>query len=98
LCADDLGQKGLGLGIVVQGAVFATFFIVHNELHRDLGVVWPIRMGRVWAIALHVSWVTGHLGASRVLFTRYTIVSRDIIKKSLKVLIEVPVLIEDHLR
>ena len=55
--ADDLRQELLRAGIAVQHAVFAAFFVVQDELHRDARAARPVGMQRVAAVADQIAWV-----------------------------------------
>ena len=48
---DDFAQKCLGSLITMQDAIFATFFIIDDELNGDPGVLGPLCMRRFRAIA-----------------------------------------------
>ena len=42
----------------MQDAVLAAFLVVDDELHGDMRAARPFRVGRVGAVAAHVSFVT----------------------------------------
>ena len=48
---DDFAQKCLGSLITMQDTIFATFFIIDDELNGDPGVLGPLCMRRFRAIA-----------------------------------------------
>ena len=58
LRADDFRQERFRGGVAMQHAVLATFLVVDDELHRDAGAARPLGIGRIGAIAAHVSDVT----------------------------------------
>ena len=39
----------------MQHGVLAAFFVIQNKLHGNAGLTWPLRMGRVAAIADQVA-------------------------------------------
>jgi len=59
--ADDFGQKGLGHGIAMQNAVFTAFFVIYNELNRDLGPIWPLRIRGPRPVSQHISLIACHM-------------------------------------
>ena len=59
LCADGLGEKGLGRGVAMQQAVLTTFFVVDHELNGDLGALRPFWIKRASTITMQV---TGGIG------------------------------------
>ncbi|MCY1312080.1 hypothetical protein D9M70_624660 [compost metagenome] len=48
MCAHDLGKQVFGCRVTIENAAFATFFVVYNELHGDIG---PARPAWVWCVA-----------------------------------------------
>src|SRR5690606_30215698 len=59
--ADHFREEGFGCGIAMQDTVSATFLVVADELHSDVGSTWPFRVWRVGSIAAHVPTVAFHL-------------------------------------
>src|SRR5205823_5964107 len=56
--ADDLGQEGFGSLVAVKHAVLAAFFVVDDELHRDMGTAGPFRIRWICPVTAHVPFVT----------------------------------------
>jgi len=59
--AYNFGQEGFRGRVAMQDIVLAALFVIQNELNSDPGTIWPFRIRRVSAIALHVARISGRV-------------------------------------
>lgn len=55
LRANDFREERLGGLVTVEDVVLTALLVVEDELHRDVGAVGPLRMGRVSPVPHHVA-------------------------------------------
>ncbi len=47
----DFRQKLLRGRVAVKNAVFAALFVIDDKLYGDAGLIWPVGLGRGFALA-----------------------------------------------